>query len=256
MIFKDFNMKRSILIILIILLSVPISQAQLWKMRRWEAMAGFGPSFFFGDIGGYSRSKNILGLKDMSFLQTRFDINGNVKFRITRQINARISMTYALMHATDERGSNEGRAYEASMSFFEPALIGEYYFIKNLAESNYLFVRGKQSFAKDLLTSLDFYAFTGVGGLSYSVKGNDALIDRGMETGGFTAVVPVGLGATLIFSPNLNFGVELGGRYAFSDYLEGYTSQYSKANDVYYFFNATVTYKLKTGPHGLPSFRR
>lgn len=249
-------MKRSILIISIILLSVPVSQAQLWKMRRWEAMAGFGPSFFFGDIGGYSRSKNILGLKDLTFLQTRFDINGNLKFRITRDINARISMTYGLLHATDERGSNEGRLYESAISIFEPAVMGEYYFIKNLAENSYLFIRGKQNFIKEVLASLDFYAFTGIGGLSYSVKGNDALISHGMETGGFTAIVPVGVGATLIFSPNLNFGLEVSGRYAFSDYLDGFTSQYSKANDVYYFFNATVTYKLKTGPRGLPSFRR
>ncbi len=249
-------MKRSILIIFIILLSVPVSQAQLWKMRRWEAMAGFGPSFFFGDIGGYSRSKNILGLKDLTFLQTRFDINGNLKFRITRDINARVSMTYGLLHATDERGSNEGRLYESAISIFEPAVMGEYYFIKNLAENSYLFIRGKQNFIKEVLASLDFYAFTGIGGLSYSVKGNDALISHGMETGGFTAIVPVGVGATLIFSPNLNFGLEVSGRYAFSDYLDGFTSQYSKANDVYYFFNATVTYKLKTGPRGLPSFRR
>ncbi len=60
---------------------------------------------------------------------------------------------------------------------------------------------------------------------------------------------------TLVYSPNFNFGLELGGRYAFTDYLDGYTSQFSKANDVYYFLNFTITYKLKTGPHGLPSFR-
>ena len=248
-------MKRSVLVLIIICFCLPSAYSQLWKMRRWEAVGGFGPSLFFGDVGGFSRSKNILGLKDLTFLQTRFDMNGNIKYRITREINIRLGMTYALMHATDERGSNEKRLYEASMSFLEPALLGEYYFIKNMAESNYLFVKGKRSFMKELLTSLDFYAFTGVGGLSYKVKGNDALIAKGMQTGGFTTVIPAGLGATLIFSPNLNFGVEVGGRYAFSDYLDGYTSQYSKANDVYYFFNATITYKLKTGPYGLPSFR-
>ena len=61
--------------------------------------------------------------------------------------------------------------------------------------------------------------------------------------------------ATLIYSPNINFGIELAGRYSFSDYLDGYTSQYSSSNDVYYFLNFTITYKLKTGPKGLPSFR-
>ncbi len=77
-------MKRSILVLLIILLAAPLSHSQLWKMRRWEAMAGAGPSFFFGDVGGYSIGKNILGFKDMTYRQTRFDINGSVKYRFTR----------------------------------------------------------------------------------------------------------------------------------------------------------------------------
>jgi hypothetical protein len=248
-------MKRPVLILLIFILAMPFAQGQLWKMRRWEASAGLGPSFFFGDIGGFSRTKNVLGIRDLTFLQTRFDINANAKFRIARTVNARVSMTYALLRANDERGSNEGRNYEASTSIFEPAVIGEYYFIKNYAENSYLFVKQKESFLKQLFRSLDFYVFAGIGGVAYTVKGNDALISRGMKSGGLSAVVPGGLGATLIYSPNLNFGLEVGGRYALTDYLDGYTSQYSKANDVYYFLNLTVTYKLKTGPNGLPAFR-
>jgi hypothetical protein len=237
-------------------LTVPLANAQLWKMRRWEAVGGVGPSFFFGDIGGYSIGKNILGIKDMSYLQTRFDLNGSLKYRLTRGFNVRLSLTYALLHATDVRGSNEGRAYEASTSMFEPALICEYYFIKNYAENSYLFVKGKESFIRILLRSLDFYVFAGIGGNAFTVKGNDALVNRGMTSSGFTAVIPGGLGTTLIYSPNLNFGLEVGGRYAFSDFLDGYSNpQYSKANDVYYFLNFTITYKLKTGPHGLPTFR-
>ena len=248
-------MNRYILVILIFCLAVPVSQAQLWKMRRWEVVGGAGPSFFFGDIGGFSRTDNILGIRDLTYLQTRFDVNGNFKFRITRDINARVSMSYALLRANDERGSNENRGYEATTSILEPAVMGEYYFIKNMAENSYLFVKGKERFIFELIKSLDFYAFAGVGGISYTVKGNDALIEHGMETGGFSLVIPAGLGATLIYSPNINFGIEAGGRYAFTDFLDGYTSPHSKSNDIYYFLNFTVTYKLKTGPTGLPSFR-
>ncbi|MDQ1296432.1 MAG: hypothetical protein QG611_410 [Bacteroidota bacterium] len=248
-------MKRSIVIILIICLTVPFANAQLWKMRRWEVVGGVGPTFFFGDIGGFSRTKNILGIRDMSYYQTRFGINGNLKYRLSREVNLRFVVTYALLHATDTRGSNEGRYLEATTSAFEPALLGEYYFIKNQSENSYLFVTRRTSFLGHLLKSLDFYAFAGIGGLSYSVKGNDLLVSKNLTSSGFTAVIPGGLGATLIYSPNINFGVEVGGRYAFTDFLDGYTSQYSKANDVYYFLNFTVTYKLKTGPHGLPSFR-
>jgi hypothetical protein len=225
-------------------------------MRRWETMAGAGPSFFFGDVGGYSQSKNILGFKDMNYRQTRFDINGSLKYRIRREVNLRVSLTYALFHAADERGSNEGRAMEATTSLFEPAIIGEYYFIKNRSENSYAFQKRKEAFIWNLLKSLDFYAFAGIGGGAYWVNGNDELAALGMKRSGFTAVIPAGLGTTLIYTPNINLGLEVGGRYTLTDYLDGYTSQYSKANDVYYFLNLTVTYKLKTGRNGLPRFRR
>ena len=256
-------MKRSVLVIILFcLLSTFIhaqTEDQLWKMKRYEAVVGVGPSFFFGDIGGFSKAKNFLGIRDMSFLQTRFDINLNLKYRITEDINARLSLTYGFLHATDSRGSNEGRGYEASISIFEPAIIGEYYFIKNLTERSYWFTKGRGNGIGGLFRSLDFYLFTGIGGLSYTIRPNDNLNAKqaieGIKPGGFTAVIPVGIGSTLVYSPDFNFGIEIGGRYSFSDNLDGYTSQYSSSNDVYYLLNFTITYKLKTGPNGFPSFR-
>lgn len=53
----------------------------------------------------------------------------------------------------------------------------------------------------------------------------------------------------------MNFGIELGGRYSFSDYIDKYTSIYSKANDVYYFLTFTLSVKLPTAHNGLPAFR-
>lgn len=254
-------MKRLIFFIAIICFTVQLSDAQLWRLRRWEAEFGLGPSFSFPDIGGYTVGKNFLGFKDLSYRQTMFDFNFNLKYRLSRTVNTRLSLTYAMLHATDARGSNEGRLYEATTSLFEPAVMMEYYFIKNKYESSYLFLRGKSLWT--MLSSLDFYAFAGVGGASYSVKFNDALAQRGIsEPGstddhGFSLVIPGGLGATLIFSPNMNFGLEFGGRWANTDYLDGFNPDIlpNKAKDKYYFLNFTVTYKLKTGPHGLPSFR-
>jgi hypothetical protein len=224
-------------------------------MKRYEAVAGIGPTLFFGDIGGFSNTKNILGFRDISYLQTRYNLNLNLKYRITQDVSVRLSFAFGSLHATDERGSNEARGYEASISFFEPALMGEYYFIKNKAEDSYLFLKGRGGGFRGFITSLDFYAFTGIGGLNYSIKGNDKLVNHGIDNGGFTTIIPVGLGTALLFSPDINFGVELGGRYSFSDNLDGYSSQYSSSKDVYYFLNFTITYKLKVGPNGFPSFR-
>jgi hypothetical protein len=249
-------MKRSLLTILLFCFIISLTEAQIWKLKRYEAVAGIGPSFFFGDIGGYSQTKNILGLKDITYLQTRFNFNANFKYRLTQDVNIRLSLTSGLMNATDVRGSNEGRGFGASILIIEPALLGEYYFIKNRAENSYLFTKGRKTGFIGFIQSLDFYAFSGIGGLGYSVKGNTRLENYGIKSGGFTAVIPVGIGSTLIYSPNFNFGVELAGRYSFSDYLDGYSNiQYSRSNDVYYFLNFTITYKLKTGANGWPSFR-
>ncbi len=225
-------------------------------MKRFEAVVGIGPSFFFGDIGGYSKTINILGFKDLSLHQTRFNFNANFKYRVTQAVNVRFGLTAGAFHATDIRGSNENRDFEASTLFIEPALLGEYYFIKNKAEDSYLFTKGQGSGFIGLLKSLDFYVFSGIGGIGYSVRGNDKFENRGVNTGGFSAVIPAGIGGTLIYSPNFNFGFEFTGRYSFTDNLDGYNPpQYSTSNDVYYFFNFTITYKLKNGANGWPSFR-
>jgi hypothetical protein len=250
-------MKRPLLILFFLCLLSQFSEAQLWKMKRFEATAGVGPTFFFGDVGGYSIGENLVGLKDITVLQTRLNMDLSLKYRITQSINARFSFSTGFLKATDERGSNEGREFEAKITYFQPALIGEYYFIKNSSENNYKFVKSGKRFLSTFISSLDIFAFTGIGGMSYSVEGNEALEKNanGFNSGGFAAVIPVGLGVNLIYSQHINLGLEFGGRYAFSDGLDGYTSQYSSANDVYYFLNFVLTYKMKTGRNGLPTFR-
>jgi len=86
------------------------------------------------------------------------------------------------------------------------------------------------------------------------VKGNSALRSAGMVNGGFAAVIPAGIGANYLASPNYNLGFEIGGRYCSSDYLDGISPQYSKSNDVYYFLTFTITYKIPTKTNGVPLF--
>lgn len=251
-------MKRPILVILLLALISTFSSGQsggLWRLKRWYVTGAAGPSFFFGDVGGYSQTINILGFRDMTFLQTRFNLNANIKFRFMQDINGRVSLTYGMFHATDQRGSNQDRGFEATVNFFEPMLVGEYYFIKNRTERSWLFVKRRNSTILTFFKALDFYFMTGIGGISYNIKPNDALSAMNYEMKGFAPVLPVGVGTSIVFTPNVDLGLEVAARYAFSDFIDGYTSQYSNSNDVYYFLNFTFTYKLKTKPNGLPSFR-
>ena len=260
--------KRLILVCLVVLFSAPFVSAQLWKMKRYEATAGIGTSQFYGDVGGYTIGENALGIKDFTFKQTLFNVNGSFRYFFTDAIAARLSFSYLMLHATDERGNNQDRGYEATTSLYEPALIGEYYFVRNRERNSFLFqtYRGlSRNRVKDFFRSIDVYALTGVGGAWFNARGNDALEERWaqpptadtppLENSGFTAVIPLGVGVKLAFDPNILFGLELTGRYAFSDFLDGYTSPWSERNDIYHTFSVTFNYRIKTARNGLPSFR-
>jgi hypothetical protein len=252
-------MRRLILFSLVIFLCAPYSGAQLWKMKRYEVTGGAGTSQFYGDVGGYTIGENAWGLKDLTFKQTRFNVNGAFRYFFADNIAARLNLSYIMLHATDERGSNQDRGYEAVTSLFEPSVIGEYYFIRNRERNSFLFQmnRGRsRNKLKDFFRSVDVYALTGVGGAWFSVNPNDALEARGQPTSGFTAIIPLGVGAKLAWDPNILFGIELSGRYAFSDYLDGYTSDWSERNDVYHTFSVTFNYRIRTARNGLPSFRQ
>jgi len=241
-------MRKYIILFLFVSLFTTVLNAQIWELRRCEASVGIGPTLFFGDIGGFSPDENLLGLRDLGLKQTRFNISGTVKYRILRDLNVRANLTGGTFHTSDLKGSNVQRAFESSTVFFEPYAAAEYYFIKNKAENNYLFLKNSTRYVSSLFYFFDFYVFTGIGANFFKVTGNDKLIERGMVDSGSSVIIPVGLGTTFIFTPELNFGMEICGRYAFSDYLEGYSSQYSNSKDVYYTVNLTVTYKFTTGP--------
>ncbi len=247
-------MQKILIIIATFAFMSTAANAQLWKLRRYEVTAGLGTTQFYGDIGGYSKGDNLLGIKDFSFKQTRFNFSTAIKYRILNDVSVRLNLAAGGFHSTDARGSNENRGFESSTTFFEPALLGEYYFIKNKGENSYLELKGHRTGFMSLFPLLDFYFFGGVGGISYKVNPNTKLAPFVTKTSGFAPVIPIGIGLNMFYTSNFNFGVELGGRYIFSDNIEGYTSKYSKSNDLYHFLNFTFTYKLITAENGLPAF--
>lgn len=239
-------MKTLILSACIIFLISTSANAQLWKLRRVEAGAGIGTTQFYGDIGGFSRGENMLGMKDFTYKQTRFNFNVNVRYRVLQNFSARANFNVGSFHATDERGVNPGRNFELTTSFNEYSVLAEYYYLKNSSENSFLMMKGRRASSNSFFEMMDCYIFAGFGGISYNVKPNSFLALETTKTSGFAPVIPAGLGANLIYSPSFTFGVEIGGRYVFSDYLDGFTSVYSQSNDIYFFFNLNFIYKIKT----------
>ncbi len=244
---KNQTIRKLLITIAAFCFSATAMNAQLWRLNRYEISGGIGTTQFFGDVGGYSNGKNVLGIKDFTFLQTRYNINTNFRYRIDEDVSVRVNLVFGVLHATDSRGSNVSRGFESTTMFFEPSLIGEFYFIKNTEENSFVFVKDHETLLKSFFKSLDFYAFTGFGGLAYHVKPNDVLLPFVPHTSGFTGVVPLGFGISMLYSGSIKFGIEFGGRFTLSDNLDGYTSPKSQYNDIYHLVNFTITYKIKTG---------
>ena len=85
-----------------------------------------------------------------------------------------------------------------------------------------------------LISMMDFYATASVGAAFYSVKPNAELESRIVQDGGVTFTVPIGAGLSIVMSPEASIGAELLIHKTFTNYLDGYTSQYSAGNDLFY----------------------
>ncbi|MFN8240693.1 MAG: hypothetical protein U0X39_08075 [Bacteroidales bacterium] len=236
--------------------ALTVSDVRMWKRRRVEVYFGAGPSLFFGDIGGFSKGDNILGIKDLSLNSTRFNVGTGFRYRILDDFSARFNLGFGNFHTTDDGGVNETRGFESKTLFVEPSILAEYYFIKYKGGSNYTYSRGKRRYYQPLLSGIDMYMFAGIGAIAFTVNHNDIPVVGTTKEGGFSPVIPVGIGINKIYSRYLNFGLEVGGRYAFSDYLEGYSSEFSRSKDIYYFVNLSLTYKMATNRNGWPTFKK
>ena len=264
-------MKRAFILIQVFLIAI-VCQAQLrnprrldtpfpgsngiWKYRRWEAMIGAGTAHLYGDIGGYSKGSNALGFKDFSFKNLRFNVAGSLRYLLNQDFSLRLNFNITGLHASDSKGTNENRAFESSTFILEPDFLAEYYLIKSKYDGVLLFSRGKKNFFPNLLNTFNVYAFAGLGTAVYKVNHNDVVVTGTTSNGGVALTIPAGFCLTMSWDSRSTFGVEFAIKFALSDYIDGYTSQYSKSNDNYHTITFTYSYKLKTGKHGGPSFAR
>jgi hypothetical protein len=239
-------MTRYYIIILLFFCLWPSGSGQSGRLERYEFTGGAGITQFFGDIGGYPTGQNTLGLKDITYRNTRYNISLGIRYWLLNNISARFETAYGAFHSTDSYGSNKSRGFSSTTKFLEPSLKGEFHLIRNMEEYNVVLKDLNNYTLRSFIHLIDPYIFAGIAGLYYyKVSPNEALAPLATAKGGFTPVIPAGIGINLIYSWDFNLGLELGGRYSLSDNIDGFTSATSKAKDIYYFLNLVVTWKIR-----------
>ena len=244
------------IIVLLILTSFD-GYGQRWKLRRYQADLYVGAVSFHGDIGLANKPllNNINGLRPSVGLKSMF--------RITQDINVSLDLAYIMYGGKDQEGSSHGRDYSFNSHAFQHVARVEYFIMGDSRR----FISGAIYNRKGMINDynkLYVYVFGGAGGVLSKSKvkdlnngGEEPLDNPGYNNNMvYTAVFPLGAGAKWAIDARWSIGVEIGYQFTLSDYLDGYSSQWSKYNDSYYLTSVKAIYHIRNDRKGRPMFRK
>ncbi|MBN2614009.1 MAG: hypothetical protein JXB00_20800 [Bacteroidales bacterium] len=243
-------MKKFILVISLIIFVVGATDAQRWKLKRYEAIAGIGTLNMFTDLG-VSNAESLLGFR-MDF--TRPNIYAGVRYKFSHAFSGKFGLAYGYGYSDDVTNDRGTDGFKSNTHIIEPSVTAEYYIKKEQRRYKSVAIYNRRGMLNDYST-FGIYAFGGIAGLYYNVVHDINPRDYDvLKNSGFTLAIPIGLGFKYIYSDKIVFGYEIGPRYVFSDYLDGFTTEDSKHNDVYWLTTLTLAYKIKTSRRNIPLF--
>jgi len=191
--------------------------AQAWRMRRYEAVFGMGTTHYFGDIGGWSKDENILGLRDIDFTQVRPSLYVGFRYKLYEDFALKLNLIYGYLHGDDADNANSSRNFKFYTSIFEPSIQVEYAFIKEKEAMSYLMMKGRGM--SQFHPSISSYVFLGLGGAFFKVTEKENLQNVDLEYTPAALVIPVGIGLKFGLNTKWLIGFDLGGRFTTSDYI-------------------------------------
>lgn len=249
---------RKYSVLLILSLVTFTVDAQRWKLKRYEGMAGIGTTYILGDVGG-NMKETLGGITDFDFSSTRPSIYLGARYKLREEMSARFNVFYGFAKSDDKNSRNEPRGTVSTTHLFEVSTQFEYYFLREDRRLKSAAVFNRRGMVNNYARTA-YYAFVGAGALFYNPTTNGQndqyhMVKQGMMV---TPSVPIGLGLKYSYNSKLSIGFEIGGRLTFSDYLEGYSSfYYGEHDDFLYFTSLSLIYKVRTDRRNRPVlFRR
>lgn len=245
-------MKRKFwLYIILVLLVVPANlEAQRWKLQRYEAVFGLGTTHPFMDIAPSAdswRSFHLVGTRPIG----TFGVN----YKIVEPLSVGVDLSYAIFGGLDVEKRMSVNSFISHS--FEHAAIVRYSFISNGRAFGSSALFNRRGMVNNY-NSADFYLFAGVGGIlskskAFDINNEEVLEDHWHDNNMHYGVVfPVGFGFKYSIDSDWSFGVEVGGRFSLTDWLDGYATDYSNYNDRYIITNFRAIYKIQNDRKGRP----
>ncbi len=246
-----------ILIIALLVLSSFDSYGQRWRLRRYEADVYLGAVSFHGDIGLADKPlmNNLNGIRPT--------IGFKPGFKLSQDFTITLDLAYMMYGGKDEEGSTHSRLYSFNTHAFQHVARLEYYLIGD----SRTFISGAVYNRRGMVNNynkLFVYFFGGAGGVMSKSKvkdlrnnGEEPLANPGYDNNlHYTAVFPLGGGVRWALDPRWSIGAEIGYQFTLSDYLDGYSSAWSKYNDSYYLTSVKAIFSIRSDREGRPVFKK
>jgi hypothetical protein len=214
-----------------------------WKKYRREVYATLGSSHFLGDLGGRNGKGTDYSPADLDFNQTRTAFAAGVRYKLERTINVSAKISNLLLKG-DDAATQDIYRHNRNLNFksnvWELSVRGEYGWQSKKRGGNRYGIM--QNYGKQKNFAHAIYGFLGVGVFYFNPKGlgpdGKWVKLRPLHTEGqglpggpkqyknIAVCIPVGAYYKLTLNKVWCFGVEVGYRKTFTDYIDDVGSVY------------------------------
>ncbi len=151
----------------------------------------------------------------------------------------RLSVLYGKVSDSDKGTTNASRNYAYSTTLWQPSVYALYTF----------FTEKHRGYNKKRMVGYwDRWRVDVIGGVALPhagvIPGNNFVPADPSHLKGFYVAIPFGAGIQYGISENLALRGELTPQFMLSDYIDGFSSPYSEANDFIYMINLTLVYNF------------
>jgi len=219
------------------------SYGNRWKRTRYEIGGGIGITGFLGDLGGGAVAGEERGALDQYFadydiLTTRPAFTGFMRYRLSRSLTAKASISFGFVSGSDEFSENEARKsrnLNFSSFIFEQSLVFEYYIIKEKSSRRW----SKRRRRRSVSFNPSLYLLGGIGGFLFNPTGTQDGVTMDLQPLGtegqnvvgspyslYQACFPLGIGMTFNLNRKTSVGLEFAYRFTTTDYIDDASGSY------------------------------
>lgn len=245
-------MKKIYLTLLTIILMQGLF-AQRWKLYRYEVYGGVGTIHMFTDLGVSNKESLLNGFR-IDF--TRPSVTLGVKYKFSPFVLGKFHLAYGYGYSRDITNPRYigGTGFKSSTHLIEQIIGIDYFFLPEERSYRSAAIYNRRGLI-NYYSIYAFYVTANIGWIYYN--SNYDIVPRPydkIKKSGFSITIPIGVGVRYNYSNKVLLGLETGPRFTLTDYLEGFTTKFSKFTDLYWLTTFTVSYRIKTTRRNLPAF--